>query len=101
MGTKICWSEVVLSQNISSVPWLEILSQYYKIAEIRRAFWLVKNLSFIVPINPQNTELYFKKAIDRTFFRFTTPRLLVYKLFFYFPNSLRGFYHQLTEILLY
>ena len=41
----------------------------YKITKIVRAFWLVKNLLFIVPVYPQKT--YFTKAIDHTFSGFT------------------------------
>ena len=50
----------------------------YKITKIVRAFWLVKNLWFIVPVNSWETEtffyprkIYFIKAIDRTFYGLT------------------------------
>ena len=30
---------------------------------------MVKNLSFIAPVNPQRLEVYFVKALDRTFYQ--------------------------------
>ena len=44
---------------------------FYKITKIVRAFWLVKNLWFIVPVNSLKTSSHFIKAIDHTFYGFT------------------------------
>ena len=44
---------------------LEYFIAIYKISKIVQAFWLVKNLWFVVPVNS------FIKAIDHTLYRFT------------------------------
>ena len=43
----------------------------YKITDILQVPWLFKNLSFVALIKPWKIEVYFIKAIDRTFYRFT------------------------------
>ena len=43
----------------------------YIITDILQVPWLFKNLSFVALIKPYKIEVYFIKAIDRTFCRFT------------------------------
>ena len=49
----------------------ECFYKYERMVFFVCAFWLVKNLWFIVPVNSYNTWIYFVKAIDHTFYGFT------------------------------
>ena len=86
---------------------------YHKTTWIQHAFWLVKNLWVIVPVNSLKTATNYNrfiKAIDRIFYGFTgiinslgimgehfkslylsRLRLVTYKLFSYSPNIPRAF----------
>ena len=48
--------------------------------------WLVKNPSIIAPVNPQRIEVYFIKALDRTFYQEVCKSLVSGLWFTNFPH---------------